>query len=236
MYRHHLCIRQFYSHNKICMSACMHSRRYVPRQGVESRGVTRGITPRKHNAEKNVLRDRLVRRSYMIGVVLVLAMLATWAAIHPNTSVERAPERDFSAAITAASNDPLILAALKTRANQDRVVGGDEAAVSEFATTQPIGALSALPSSGDPVKGTFSPVINWPLVGIHAVLTPDGRVLSYGTSASGARSSAWAAAHIRCCPTRPRSTCSAMPSFSCPMATLRCGAATCSARPRARHY
>ncbi|WP_457095288.1 galactose oxidase-like domain-containing protein [Lysobacter sp. P5_B9] len=134
-----------------------------------------------------MLRDRLVRRSYIIGAMLVLAMLATWAAIHPNTRVERAPERDFSAAITAASNDPLILAALKTRANQDRVMGGDEAAVSEFATTQPIGALSALPSSGDPVKGSFSPVINWPLVGIHAVLTPDGRVLSYGTSATGAR-------------------------------------------------
>ncbi len=34
-------------------------------------------------------------------------------------------------------------------------------------------------------KGMWSPVYNWPLIGIHAVLLPDGRVLSYGTDGVG---------------------------------------------------
>ena len=56
---------------------------------------------------------------------------------------------------------------------------------------------------GDPVRGTvpglglgtpeadadtmgmWSPVVNWPLIGLHAALTPDGRVLTYGTTAQG---------------------------------------------------
>ncbi|MDR7135334.1 hypothetical protein J2X06_002543 [Lysobacter niastensis] len=62
---------------------------------------------------------------------------------------------------------------------------GDQDAVAGFAVTQPIGALTALPVSGDPVRGTFSPVGSWPLVGLHAVLTADGRVLSYGTKTNG---------------------------------------------------
>jgi len=42
-----------------------------------------------------------------------------------------------------------------------------------------------IPEQGDATKGTFSDVLNWPLVGIHSVLLPDGRVLSYGTDANG---------------------------------------------------
>jgi hypothetical protein len=34
-------------------------------------------------------------------------------------------------------------------------------------------------------KGMWSPVTNWPLIPIHAVLMPDGRVLTYGTDAAG---------------------------------------------------
>jgi hypothetical protein len=66
-----------------------------------------------------------------------------------------------------------------------KTVGGNKDAVARFALSRPIGALTALPANGDPVRGTFSPVIPWPLVGIHAVLTADGRVLSYGTKTSG---------------------------------------------------
>jgi hypothetical protein len=42
-----------------------------------------------------------------------------------------------------------------------------------------------IPQFGDPAKGTFSPVVDWPLVGIHSVLTPQGKVLSYGTDEDG---------------------------------------------------
>ena len=139
--------------------------------------------------------------------------------------------------MAAASGDPLILAAIQTRANENRVMRGDAEAVAAFETTHPVGALTALPAQGDPITGTFSPVVDWPMVGIHAVLTPDGRVLSYGTTTTGVRTGyfvydVWdpqlglgSSSHTTC-PTRPRSTSSAMPSCCCPTATSRWGAAT----------
>ena len=36
-------------------------------------------------------------------------------------------------------------------------------------------------------KGSMGPVVNWPLIPIHVVLLPDGRVMSYGTDAKGAQ-------------------------------------------------
>jgi hypothetical protein len=39
---------------------------------------------------------------------------------------------------------------------------------------------------GQPNKqGTWSPLANWPLIPLHTILTIDGRLLTYGTSASG---------------------------------------------------
>jgi len=35
------------------------------------------------------------------------------------------------------------------------------------------------------IKGSFGPVVNWPLIPIHVALLPDGRVLSYGTDGQG---------------------------------------------------
>ncbi|HEX5163351.1 MAG TPA: putative Ig domain-containing protein [Steroidobacteraceae bacterium] len=37
----------------------------------------------------------------------------------------------------------------------------------------------------DNVRGTWSPPFSWPLISAHAVLTPDGRVLTYGTDGNG---------------------------------------------------
>ena len=34
-------------------------------------------------------------------------------------------------------------------------------------------------------KGMWSPVYSWPVIAVHAVLMPDGRVLTYGTDATG---------------------------------------------------
>lgn len=39
--------------------------------------------------------------------------------------------------------------------------------------------------NGDPVKGAWSGVINWPLIGIHAILLPSGKLLTYGTDGTG---------------------------------------------------
>jgi len=35
------------------------------------------------------------------------------------------------------------------------------------------------------LKGMWSPVTPWPVIGIHAVLLPEGRVLTYGTDTAG---------------------------------------------------
>lgn len=35
------------------------------------------------------------------------------------------------------------------------------------------------------MKGSFGPVVSWPLIPIHVALLPDGRVLSYGTDGAG---------------------------------------------------
>lgn len=34
-------------------------------------------------------------------------------------------------------------------------------------------------------RGAFSPVVNWPLIPMHAVLLPDGRVMTYGSDGKG---------------------------------------------------
>src|SRR5882672_687614 len=34
-------------------------------------------------------------------------------------------------------------------------------------------------------QGIWSPLANWPLIPLHTILTVDGRLLTYGTSASG---------------------------------------------------
>ncbi len=40
-------------------------------------------------------------------------------------------------------------------------------------------------ASADNVRGAWSQPFAWPLIGAHAVLTPDGRVLTYGTDGNG---------------------------------------------------
>ena len=129
------------------------------------------------------------RGGVAIAIALLLAAVASWAAIYVTGGIMpgNTGTTPSAAALAAARGDPLILAAIQTRANQDRVMHGDAGAVAAFKTVRPVGALSALPALGDPVRGSFSPVADWPLVGIHAVLTPDGRVLSYGTTTTGTR-------------------------------------------------
>lgn len=46
-------------------------------------------------------------------------------------------------------------------------------------------ALSAQAALDTYYRGSFGPVVSWPLIAIHAVLLPDGRVMSYGTDGQG---------------------------------------------------
>src|SRR5689334_24223790 len=45
-------------------------------------------------------------------------------------------------------------------------------------------AFSSL-AHADNVRGAWSAPFGWPLIAAHAVLTPDGRVLTYGTDGNG---------------------------------------------------
>ena len=66
--------------------------------------------------------------------------------------------------------------------------GGDETPSASTAARreQPQAAGDFFPGGPIPadahLKGMWSPVYNWPLITVHAVLLPDGRVLSYGTN------------------------------------------------------
>ena len=64
--------------------------------------------------------------------------------------------------------------------------GGDEAPV---ATARVHPNTVFAPTRGTPaeasVKGMWSSVYSWPLIAVHAVLLPDGRVLTYGSKADG---------------------------------------------------
>src|SRR5262245_4333247 len=73
-------------------------------------------------------------------------------------------------------------------AADDRTTGTDAA----LATTEPDAALAVTAAAINPtapsdahLRGAWSAVSSWPIMPIHAVLLPDGRVLTYGTDASG---------------------------------------------------
>src|SRR5512147_124025 len=46
-------------------------------------------------------------------------------------------------------------------------------------------AVSSTTAFADNVRGAWSAPFSWPLISAHAVLTPDGRVLTYGTDGNG---------------------------------------------------
>src|SRR4051794_24148894 len=45
--------------------------------------------------------------------------------------------------------------------------------------------VSSSVAFADNVRGAWSAPFSWPLIAAHSVLTPDGRVLTYGTDANG---------------------------------------------------
>ena len=65
--------------------------------------------------------------------------------------------------------------------------GGDEVATSTDARAKPHAVFTPttpIPADAN-VRGMWSEVIAWPLIPLHTVLMPDGRVMSYGTDGNG---------------------------------------------------
>lgn len=67
--------------------------------------------------------------------------------------------------------------------------GGDPEPAAPPSTSSAPKRASFVPSGAIPsdanLRGMWSPVTPWPLIPLHAVLLPDGRVMSYGTKADG---------------------------------------------------
>ncbi len=77
-------------------------------------------------------------------------------------------------------------------ADRPSAASGDSAGTASSAADTDNGRARRLSlPAGTPIpadaasKGMFGPVQSWPLIPLHSVLTPDGRVLSYGTKADG---------------------------------------------------
>jgi hypothetical protein len=57
----------------------------------------------------------------------------------------------------------------------------DDTLVRVKANVRPIGMPDGTIPADAYQKGMWSPVYSWPVIAVHAVLMPDGRVLTYGT-------------------------------------------------------
>ena len=117
------------------------------------------------------------RRTLLAGAMLLALVGAAWAA--RQYDIRQADKARYDA-LPAGSGQQAVATPVR-----GPTLGGDAAALAAFRTVQPRGGLTALPAQGNPLEGSFSPVVDWPLVGIHTVLTPDGNVLTYGTRADG---------------------------------------------------
>ncbi len=87
----------------------------------------------------------------------------------------------LSAVITA-----LLLASCGGSDNSSNADNKASAAASEGRARRMAALPGGTPIPADaPTKGMFGPVQDWPLIPLHVVLTPDGRVMSYGTKTDG---------------------------------------------------
>ncbi|MBT9608425.1 MAG: DUF1929 domain-containing protein [Aquabacterium sp.] len=62
---------------------------------------------------------------------------------------------------------------------------GKPLALSALALVLSAGSLGAQAALDTYLRGSFSAVVNWPLIPMHVVLLPDGRVMSYGSDGQG---------------------------------------------------
>jgi hypothetical protein len=141
---------------------------------IENRGQ------KKQFAMTTIMHASKLQAGVKLAIAISLAAAAAWSA-QRSLTVPSPPKLDPLAEARRNPFDDSIAVALASP-YRGRNIPVDKAGLARFEAQalQPQGGLTALPARGDPVKGTFSPVAEWPFVGLHAVLTPDGRVLSYG--------------------------------------------------------
>ena len=113
------------------------------------------------------------RARLALGVsVIVAGVLIGPSAMRPTVEAEPVPPFDAN-----GLDDSFLIAQSRP---QGPVIRGSTA------TQSPQAAIEALEAAlGDPVAGSFGEQVAWPIMPIHAVLLPDGRVMSYGTEPNG---------------------------------------------------
>ena len=126
--------------------------------------------------------DTRKRRRLTVVATTLLSIAAAWGA---TAALDKEAQESFHLSPEAAETETGFAAAKPTPARRDRLRRGDANAVAAFETVQPTGAITALPASGDAVKGVFSPVADWPMVGIHAVLTPAPQTMTHWCCPAG---------------------------------------------------
>jgi hypothetical protein len=141
-------------------------------------GGLRGI-PKAVDGELAIMRPLNRKNSFIIGAVALLAIageLAIKQAIsaNPGNALQRTKvmlgitdEKDVNAPVDYGAGLGVPASAPLTRASQI-----------------PVGASNAN------VAGVFGPAVTWPIIPIHVVLLPGGRVMNYGTDASGQQGAA----------------------------------------------
>lgn len=113
-----------------------------------------------------------IRRRFARGAGVMLASLVAVACGGPGgEDASGAPTRDAMARTLEQEREGIPYEGAIT------VRGADASAARAL-------AVEAIPGDAH-LKGMWSPVLDWPLIGIHTVLLPDGRVLSYGSKPDG---------------------------------------------------
>ncbi len=122
------------------------------------------------------------------GALLIFVVTASEHTVlaAPRTAIQRIeellgiPDETDAKAPVDYGPGPGVKSGLKTAGNKSAIA--PLASVSSANASQvPVGGVAAF------TGGLFGAPVTWPLIAIHAVLLPDGRVMSYGTNASGAQ-------------------------------------------------
>ena len=112
-----------------------------------------------------------------LGAAAVLASaIIVGVAAEPRATADTLPPVPFD---SNGYDDSFAIAQSRP---QGPVIDGSAPAAASRTT-----ADASMAAAGDPVTGTFGAQVAWPIMPIHAVLLPDGRVLTYGTDRNGAQ-------------------------------------------------
>jgi len=92
-------------------------------------------------------------------------------------------------ALTAACTALLVAACGGSGDDAGNTTAASSGAAAEGRATKLAALPANVPIPADaPTRGMYGPLQNWPLIPLHAVLTPDGRLLTYGSKGDGLQS------------------------------------------------